>query len=82
VPFLSDSDVESALEEAGVTGETATAIVDENQKARLTALRSALAVIALVAVAALLFSGPIPTRQPGSQAPAAERGPPDPVRVT
>ena len=67
VPFLSNADVESALEEAGVTGETATAIVDENQKARLTALRSALAVIALVAAAALLFTGPIPTRQPGSR---------------
>jgi MFS family permease len=82
VPFLSDDDIESALAEAGVTGATASAIVDENRAARLTALRSALAVIALVAVAALLFSGPIPTRQPGSQAPAAERGPPDPVRVT
>jgi MFS family permease len=82
VPFLSDDDVEAALAEAGVTGATAAAIVDENRTARLTALRSALAVIALVAVAALLFSGPIPTRQPGSQAPAAERAPPDPVRVT
>ncbi len=69
VPFLSDADVESALEAAGVTGETATAIVAENQTARLRALRSALAVIAIVAAAALLFSGPIPTRQPGSRAP-------------
>jgi MFS family permease len=66
VPFASDADVESALEQAGVTGESAAAIVDENQTARLRALRSALAVIALVAAAALLFSGPVPTRQPGS----------------
>jgi MFS family permease len=68
VPFLSDADVESALEQAGVTGETAEAIVEENEKARLRALRSALAIIALVAAAALMFSGPIPTRQPGSRA--------------
>ena len=30
VPFLSDDDLEAALEEAGVTGQTAAAIVDEN----------------------------------------------------
>ena len=66
VPFLSNADAESALEQAGVTGETAAAIVDENATARLRALRAALAAIALVAAAALFFSGRIPTRQPGS----------------
>ena len=35
VPFLSDADLEAALEEAGVTGATAAAIIDENAKARL-----------------------------------------------
>ena len=78
VPFLSDADVEAALDDAGVTGETAAAIVDENEKARLRALRSALAIIALVAAAALLFSGPIPTRQPGSRAADEGRDPPGP----
>jgi len=77
VPFLSDDDLESALEQAGVTGETAAAIVDENATARLRALRAALAVIAIVAAAALFFSGTIPSRQPGSQV-DTERGPPDP----
>ena len=76
VPFLSDRDLEAALENAGVTGTAASAIVDENAKARLHALKAALAVIAIVAAVALLFSGPIPTRQPGSEA-AADRGPPD-----
>ena len=61
-----------------MTGETAAAIVDENEKARLRALRSALAIIALVAAAALLFSGPIPTRQPGSRAAEEGRDPPGP----
>src|SRR5215218_6185944 len=59
-----DADVESALEEARVSGETTAAIIAENQKARLRALRSAPAIIALVAAAALPFTGPIPTRQP------------------
>jgi MFS family permease len=66
VPFLSDDDAEAALEKAGVGPQATAAIVDENAKARLKALRAALAVIALVAAAALFFSGPIPTRPPGS----------------
>jgi MFS family permease len=69
VPFVSDADLESALAEAGISGEEATAIVDENKKARLTGLRDALAVIALVALAALFLVGPIPARQPGSAEP-------------
>jgi MFS family permease len=77
VPFLSDDDLESALDDAGVTGQTASAIVDENATARLRALRTALAVIAIVAAAALFFAGTIPTRQPGSERADSERGPPD-----
>jgi MFS family permease len=69
VPFLSDKDAEAALAKAGVDGATATEIVDENSKARLQALQDALAVIAIVALIALLLSGGIPTRQPGSDPP-------------
>jgi MFS family permease len=76
VPFLSNKDVKAALDEAGVTGETAEAIVDENASARLDALRISLAVIALVAAVALFFTGTIPTRQPGAEEAAAERAPP------
>jgi MFS family permease len=81
VPFVSDADLDSALAEAGVSGATAEAIVDENAKARLSALRAALAVIAIVAAAALFMAGGIPTRQPGSQETGGERGPPDLERV-
>jgi len=77
VPFISDADLESALEEAGVTGDTAVAIVDENATARLRALRAALAIIAIIAAAALFFSGTIPTRQPRSQGADTGRGPAD-----
>jgi hypothetical protein len=74
VPFLSDKDLESALDKAGVTGDTKTAIVDENASARVRGLRTSLAIIALVAVVALLMSGGVPTRQPGAADP--DRAPP------
>jgi MFS family permease len=74
VPFLSDKDLESALDKAGVTGDTKTAIVDENAKARVKGLRTSLAIIALVAIVALLMSGGVPTRQPGAADP--DRAPP------
>jgi MFS family permease len=79
VPFVSDADLDSALTEAGVSGETASAISDENAKARLKALRTSLAVVAFVAAQALLFSGGIPTVQPGAAAP--DRAPPREVSV-
>ena len=66
VPFISDADLESSLEEAGVSGDTAKAIEKENATARLRSLRAALSVIALVAALALFFAGGIPKRQPGS----------------
>jgi len=81
VPFVSDADAEAALGKAGVTGPEADAIVAENEKARLGALRAALAVIAMVAALALLFAGGIPTRQPGSEPAADGRGQPDLARA-
>jgi MFS family permease len=81
VPFVSDADAKAALDQAGVSGPDADAIVAENEKARLHALRSALSVIALVAALALLFAGGIPTRQPGSEPEAEGRGQPDLARA-
>ena len=81
VSFMSDADLKSELEKAQVPDKTASAIVDENAKARLSALRAALAIIAIVAALALLFSGGIPTRQPGSEAPNGERGSPEPAHL-
>jgi MFS family permease len=69
VPFVSDAELSTALEQAGVSGPQAEAIVDENVTARLDALRSSLAVLALIALVALFFSRWIPT-EPASQAPA------------
>jgi hypothetical protein len=75
VPFISDRDLDNALEEAGVDGAAAEAIVDENADARINGLRAALSVLGIMALAALCFSYGIPTRQPGAQArsPAGEK---------
>jgi MFS family permease len=61
VPFVSDADLRKALDDAGVPTETTDAIVDENAKARIDALRAALALLAVIAVIALLLNGNIPT---------------------
>jgi hypothetical protein len=65
IPFVSDAQLQAALDEAGVPADTADAIVDENSNARLDALRAALAVLALVGLTGWI-SRRIPTEQPGS----------------
>jgi EmrB/QacA subfamily drug resistance transporter len=64
VPFVSDSDLRTALDGAGVSGTTADAIVKTNEKARIVGLRSALAIVALVSIGSLFFSRGIPSQQP------------------
>ncbi len=66
IPFLSDKDLETALDKAGVAPKTADAIVEENANARLDGLRTALSVVALVALIALFFTRKIPTQQPSA----------------
>ena len=68
VPFISDADLEAALKDAGVTGTTATAIVEENAQARLDGLRASLSFLAILAIVALLFSGSLPTSPAGVEA--------------
>jgi MFS family permease len=68
VPFTSDTDLQEALDNANVPPETATAVVDENAEARIAGLRSALAMLALISLFALLFTRGIPTVQPRAEA--------------
>ncbi len=65
IPFISDADLETALDEAGASSEATDAAVDANADARLDGLRSALAILAVLAVLALFLAQSIPTRPPG-----------------
>ncbi len=67
VPFVSDAQLETALSEAKVPPATADATVKANEQARIDGLRAAISVLALMALAALAFTGGIPTVQPGSE---------------
>jgi Na+/melibiose symporter-like transporter len=66
IPFISDADLEKALDHAGATAEVSQAVLDENQQARLDGLRTALAALALIALIGLFFASRIPTEQPGA----------------
>src|SRR3954449_11313618 len=79
VPFVSDKGLQKALDDATVPPESAKAVVDENAQARIAGLRSALAVLALISLLALLFTRGIPSVQPGSE--AKPNAPPTEARV-
>jgi MFS family permease len=66
VPFISDADLEAALDETGATSEATDAAVDVYADARLAGLRSALAILAVLAIVALFLAQSIPTRPPGA----------------
>ncbi|MGW6947543.1 MFS transporter [Streptomyces xanthophaeus] len=61
VPFMSDVQLKSALEEAGTSPEVASAAIEANKAARLDGLRAALAVLAAAALLAMFFTQRIPT---------------------
>jgi MFS family permease len=74
IPFVSDADLNAALEKAEVPPATAQAIVDENASSRINGLRAALGVLALLALVALLLTRRLPTTQPATT--DGQRGPP------
>ena len=65
VPFISDKDLKSALDEAHVGPSVTDAIVEENADARIDGLRAALAVLALFSVLAFVAARRLPKVQPG-----------------
>lgn len=71
IPFVSDADLESGLDEAGVPEAQAQAIVDENETARIAGLRASLAVLAIAALLALYLTRLVPTEPVGGQASSA-----------
>jgi Na+/melibiose symporter-like transporter len=66
VPFISDADLEAALDEARVNLRTTQAALDAYSEARLDGLRAALAILALLVLVALFAAQRIPSVQPGS----------------
>ncbi|MFJ1569253.1 MFS transporter [Streptomyces erythrochromogenes] len=67
--FMSDAQLETALDEAGVNPDLSQAAMDANAEARLDGLRAALAILALAALIALFFTQRIPSTQPRSPVP-------------
>jgi MFS family permease len=64
VPFVSDADLEAALDEAQVNSATSDAALDAYRESRIDGLRAALAILAVLAIVALFFAQRIPTTQP------------------
>lgn len=68
-PFLSDAQLRTALEDAGVGVKGIRTALDANAEARLDGLRAALVTLAFGALLALFFTHRIPTTQPGPAEP-------------
>jgi len=66
VPFVSDADLEQALKQTHATSKTTDAAVSAYQDARISGLRAALAILALLTLLALCFTLRVPARQPGA----------------
>jgi EmrB/QacA subfamily drug resistance transporter len=71
VPFMSDADLQTALDQAAVPPSVADAAIDVNSDARVEGLQSALTVLALFAAVGLFAARRIPDR-PQRSAPAAD----------
>jgi MFS family permease len=74
VPFISDADLEKALDEANVPSRATDDAVKAYQESRITGLKAALAILALMNVIALFLTGRIPKVQPGSAEAATDGG--------
>lgn len=60
IPFMSDADLKAALDQAGVSPDVAAEAIEANDQARVDGLRSALSVLALIALSGLFLARAIP----------------------
>jgi len=65
VPFISDADLEAALDDARVSRRTTDAALEAYGEARIDGLRAALAILALLDVVALFLAQRVPTTPVG-----------------
>ena len=75
MPFVSDDDLEAALQKTNADTEAANAALNAYRDARIGGLRSALAVLSLIAIVALFLTQRIPTSQPRSPPPTGATAP-------
>jgi len=73
VPFLSDVGLQEALTAAGTAPEVSRAALEANRQARVDGLRTALAVLSLIALLGVVVARRVPEQPPRS---AAEAAPP------
>jgi EmrB/QacA subfamily drug resistance transporter len=66
VPFVSDAQLQAALDKSGASSQATQAALDANAEARIDGLKVALAILALCGLIGLFFLQRIPTTQPGS----------------
>ena len=72
VPFVSDAQLQTALQDAGLPDDQVEAIVDENESARIDGLRLSLSVLVLLALLALFLTRLLPVEAVGSGRPHAQ----------
>jgi MFS family permease len=66
VPFVSDADLKAALEKSDASGRASDDAINAYADARIKGLRSALAILAVLAITALFYAQRIPTSQPSA----------------
>jgi MFS family permease len=66
VPFVSDADLQAALEKSNVDSQTSEHAVNAYRDARIKGLKSALAILSVLVLVALFYAQRIPSTQPGA----------------
>jgi len=69
IPFMSDADLEGAMQQAGASEAVTKAALDANADARISGLHTALAVLAVIACLAIVMAQRLPTKPIGGGAP-------------
>ena len=73
IPFISNTDLEKAMQEAGQPEDVTQAVLDANAGAQVAGLKTALGVLAVIAIVALFFTRRIPSVQAGDEGASASK---------